>query len=148
MAYEKPLEIKVDSSVFEALPEKKILTKPDPVHKHWVYDELAAFKQSFVPVVHQSTGRITEEEKKILQEDIFNAKKLDQAIEVKHWALLLRIVLNLPEERAGQLLDMYVFSLASGTLIVGYGDGTFRPERMLTYGEALALAVRIIEKYY
>lgn len=85
---------------------------------HWVYNELAAFKQAFVPVVRGPAGRTTEEEKKALQEDIFNAAKLDNAIEVRNWALLLRTVLNIPAEKADQLLDMYVYGLASGNTVL------------------------------
>lgn len=115
-AGEIPLEVKVNSSIYKSFPEEKMPLKPDPGTRHWVYDELAAFKQAFVPVVHDE--RTTYSEKKILQEEIFNTEKLDKPIEVKNWALLLKTALKLPGEKAGQLLEMYVYGLASGKEIL------------------------------
>lgn len=97
--------------------DASVINSSNIEHRHWVYDELAAFKQCLVPVISYSDGIISGAEKTKLQH-IFDERNLDQAIEVEHWALLLKIVLGLPKENSGQLLDMYVFNLTSGKTIL------------------------------
>jgi len=85
---------------------------------HWAYSDLAALKQCYVPVLQGLAGSVlTEEERRVLQEDIFSEANLDKPIKVFNWALLLRTTLSLPDEKSGDLLEMYVYGLASGDVM-------------------------------
>lgn len=83
--------------------------------KHWVYDELADFKQKIVQVVGRDSkyNGINEDEKNIIRNEVFNEDYLDQPLKVKYWAVLLKAVLKLPDENNKSLLNMYVYDLAT-----------------------------------
>ncbi|KKM09709.1 hypothetical protein SY88_17355 [Clostridiales bacterium PH28_bin88] len=84
--------------------------------KHWVYDELADFKQRIYPVVGRDSkySGISEDDKNIIRNYVLNDEYLDQPIKVKYWAVILNAVLKLPDENKNSILRMYVYDLATG----------------------------------
>ncbi len=108
----KALELKID-------PPKKINFDPVPLKKHWVLDDLAAFKQALAPVFNSGPedGILTEEGKGILRNLVFNRENLNRPVETGQWALLIRILLQLPPQKSEQLLKMYVYDLAGGNVV-------------------------------
>lgn len=87
--------------------------------KHWVYDELAEFKQRIRPIVggdSQYTG-ITEYEKNAIRDHVLNEEYLDEAIGIEDWAILLEAVLKIPTLSRENPLGMYAYGLATGNHI-------------------------------
>ncbi len=110
-----PVEVMPEAIKVEIPADKLKVPAKTVTPRHWVYDELAAFKQLMLPVVQSST--VAEENKNILLHHIFNAAKLDQPIQADHWVFLLGTVLELPAEKSEQLLDMYAYGLSTGNEI-------------------------------
>jgi len=96
----------------EPASEKSNLLNSTTVERHWVYNELAAFKQLMLPVILSNST--TEKNKNVLKQYIFNEAQLDEAILIDHWAFLLGEVLQLPIEKKDQLLAMYAYGLSTG----------------------------------
>lgn len=84
--------------------------------KHWAYKELLEFRQRIDAIVGTQSqyGSVNEDDKAMIRTYILDEKCLDQPIKVRHWATLLDAILKLPLESKQQLLDMYVFGLATG----------------------------------
>ncbi|NPV70102.1 MAG: S-layer homology domain-containing protein [Firmicutes bacterium] len=107
-ALSSPVQVPADSPVVVTeLPQKE---------KHWVYDELAEFKQRIVAIAGTDSqyDGISEHDKSIIRNYILNEEYLDQPIKAEYWAVLLNAVLKLPADSKERLLDMYVHDLATG----------------------------------
>ncbi len=84
--------------------------------KHWVYDELAEFKQRIRPIAggdSQYTG-ITGHEKNAIRSHVLNEEYLDDPIGIEDWAILLKAVLKIPALSRENPLGMYAYGLATG----------------------------------
>lgn len=81
--------------------------------EHWVNDELAGFKQLIYPVVKTvpSNGIASEAEWESVNTNFVNEEKLDKPIFARDWAIMLKMILDLPEAQTEQLLKMYVYGL-------------------------------------
>ncbi|MDI6705291.1 MAG: S-layer homology domain-containing protein [Bacillota bacterium] len=100
-----------ETKALEPALDAKALEK----EKHWVYEELADFKQKIYPVFGPESkyDGISEEDKNSIREIVFNEDYLNQPIKVEHWAVLLDAVLGIPDEDREKLLRMYVYNLAT-----------------------------------
>jgi hypothetical protein len=96
--------------------------KKEVKETHWVYDELADFKQRIFPIVSSINNHehktITKEEWMSVYANVLNDEKLDEPIQIYHWTALIKMVLGLPEDQTNQLLDMYAYQLAMGNEIL------------------------------
>ncbi|MFZ5644808.1 MAG: S-layer homology domain-containing protein [Bacillota bacterium] len=114
--------------------------------KHWVYDELAEFKQLILPVVKTIPANeiASEAEWKSVHTAVLNEERLEAPILARDWAIMLKMILGLPETQTGQLLNMYVFGLTNDDYILredavgglvklltlGYIKGSGSPEEL------------------
>lgn len=87
--------------------------------RHWVYDELAAFKQVILPFADTIpvNGIISKDEWEAVSTQVFDETKLDQPILIHNWAALLKLVMDIPKDRLEQFLHVYVYGLADGDTI-------------------------------
>jgi hypothetical protein len=92
---------------------------------HWVDNELKDYKQLLVPAKDSASahGPITAEEWKSFHNNVLNAAKFDEPMEIYQWATGLKMAMDLPEERIDALLQMYVYGLA-----VNYPQGIRRED--------------------
>lgn len=92
------------------------LTSYSRVDRHWVCDELAEFKQRIAAMAGPESeyDAITEQDKDVIRRYILSEEYLDQPIKAEHWAILLNAILKIPVDGREQLLNMYVFGLATG----------------------------------
>jgi hypothetical protein len=81
---------------------------------HWVDNELKDYKQLLVLAKDSSTaqGPVTTEEWKSFHDNVLNAAKFNEPIEIYHWATGLKMALDMPKEKIDTLLQMYVYGLA------------------------------------
>jgi hypothetical protein len=82
--------------------------------QHWVYDELADFKQLILPLKQDAIkdGTISEAQFTAVHTQVFNESMLDLPIATENWVTLLKITIQLPAEDIASLLNMYVYSFS------------------------------------
>jgi hypothetical protein len=92
---------------------------------HWVDSELKDYKQLLVPAIESASaqGPITTEEWKSFHDNVLDAAKFDEPMEIYHWATGLKMAMDLPEETIDTLLQTYVYGLA-----VSYPQGISRED--------------------
>lgn len=81
--------------------------------KHWVYDELAEFKQ----LALNYNNMITREEWESVKHSVFDETKLDQPIATYNWAILVKMILDPDHGTSGQMMDQYLYNLAKGNVM-------------------------------
>lgn len=78
--------------------------------RHWVYDELAEFKQHLL----QYQASVSREEWMSVHSMVLSEDALDNPIRIWNWATLLKMILVSGEGKSPELLDMYVYGLSNG----------------------------------
>lgn len=81
--------------------------------EHWVYPELKDYKQMIVNYKDGSSteGPVTQEEWKSFHYNVLDPAKLDEPVQIYHWATMIKMGVELPKDRADELIDGYVYGL-------------------------------------
>jgi hypothetical protein len=82
--------------------------------QHWVYEDLAEFKQQIHPMYNLAIdkGTITSEEWNEVHTVVLNDLNLDNPIHIDHWAAMLKFIVGLPKNELDEHMKTYVYNFA------------------------------------